>query len=134
MYNVLVLSLFFRLTDGLFSSNLFDRSPLRQPSWENDGEGSNMVSLVIVSEYNKMKQLVRDRAKKLRDANGLPEKALPFPSTALVNTVHKDPHTKSPRTMVVVQIATVVDSPMAFPPRLPPENDFHHPVTSKRHL
>lgn len=43
---------------------------------ENDGEKSNMVSLVIVGEYDEMKQLVRDGAKKLRDAEGLPDEAL----------------------------------------------------------
>merc|ERR1719223_2415909 len=43
---------------------------------ENDGEKSNMVSLVIVGEYDDMKQLVRDGAKKLRDAEGLPDEAL----------------------------------------------------------
>ena len=35
-----------------------------------------MVSLVIVGEYDEMKQLVRDGAKKLRDAEGLPDEAL----------------------------------------------------------
>ncbi len=35
-----------------------------------------MVSLVIVGEYDEMKQLVRDGAKKLRDADGLPDEAL----------------------------------------------------------
>lgn len=40
---------------------------------END---KSMVSLVIVGEYDEMKQLVRDGAKKLRDADGLPDEAL----------------------------------------------------------
>ncbi len=35
-----------------------------------------MVSLVIIGEYDEMKQLVRDGAKKLRDAEGLPDEAL----------------------------------------------------------
>ena len=35
-----------------------------------------MVSLVIVGKNNEMKQLVRDRAKKLRDADGLHNEAL----------------------------------------------------------
>mmetsp|Transcript_7377 Transcript_7377/g.9152 ORF Transcript_7377/g.9152 Transcript_7377/m.9152 type:complete len:558 (+) Transcript_7377:663-2336(+) len=43
---------------------------------ENDKDKSNMVSLVIVGEYDEMKQLVRDGAKKLRDADGLPDEAL----------------------------------------------------------
>lgn len=43
---------------------------------ENDGEKSNMVSLVIVGEYDDMKQLVRDGAKKLRDADGQPDEVL----------------------------------------------------------
>lgn len=43
---------------------------------ENDGEKSNMVSLVVIGEYDEMKQLVRDGAKKLRDAEGLPDEAL----------------------------------------------------------
>mmetsp|Transcript_10389 Transcript_10389/g.13160 ORF Transcript_10389/g.13160 Transcript_10389/m.13160 type:complete len:507 (-) Transcript_10389:84-1604(-) len=43
---------------------------------ENDREKSNMVSLVIIGEYDEMKQLVRDGAKKLRDAEGLPDEAL----------------------------------------------------------
>jgi hypothetical protein len=41
-----------------------------------DDSDSQMVSLVIVGEYDEMKQLVRDGAKKLRDANGLPDDAL----------------------------------------------------------
>lgn len=43
---------------------------------ENDGEKSNMVSLAVVGEYDDMKQLVRDGAKKLRDAEDLPDEAL----------------------------------------------------------
>jgi hypothetical protein len=35
-----------------------------------------MVSLVIVGEYDEMKQLVRDGSKKLREANGLPDDVL----------------------------------------------------------
>lgn len=35
-----------------------------------------MVSLIIVGEYDEMKQLVRDGSKKLRDANGLPDDTL----------------------------------------------------------
>jgi len=37
---------------------------------------ANMVSLVIVGEYDEMKCLVKDGAKKLRDADGLPDQAL----------------------------------------------------------
>mmetsp|Transcript_8928 Transcript_8928/g.16248 ORF Transcript_8928/g.16248 Transcript_8928/m.16248 type:complete len:564 (-) Transcript_8928:184-1875(-) len=45
------------------------------------GEGKeddsvNMVSLVIVGEYDDMKHLVRDGSKKLRDAEGMPDEAL----------------------------------------------------------
>lgn len=43
---------------------------------ENEKDKSNMVSLIIVGEYDEMKQLVRDGAKKLRDAQGLPDEAL----------------------------------------------------------
>ncbi len=39
-------------------------------------EPVNMVSLIIVGEYDDMKQLVRDGSKKLRDAEGLPDEAL----------------------------------------------------------
>jgi len=39
-------------------------------------EPANMVSLVIVGEYDDMKQLVRDGSKKLREADGLPDDAL----------------------------------------------------------
>jgi hypothetical protein len=39
-------------------------------------EASNMVSVFIVGEYDDMKQLVRDGAKKLKDAEGLPDEAL----------------------------------------------------------
>lgn len=35
-----------------------------------------MVSLIIVGEYDEMKQLVRDGSKKLRDATGLPDDSL----------------------------------------------------------
>mmetsp|Transcript_29668 Transcript_29668/g.43788 ORF Transcript_29668/g.43788 Transcript_29668/m.43788 type:complete len:564 (+) Transcript_29668:176-1867(+) len=42
-----------------------------------DGEEpSNMVSLVIMGEYDEMKQLVRDGSKKLREAENLPDEAL----------------------------------------------------------
>lgn len=43
---------------------------------ENEGEKMNMVSLVIMGEYNDMKQLVKDGAKKLREAEGMPDEAL----------------------------------------------------------
>jgi len=43
---------------------------------ENDAEKSNMASLIVVGEYDDMKQLVRDGAKKLRDNDGLPDEAL----------------------------------------------------------
>lgn len=39
-------------------------------------EASNMVSVYVVGEYDDMKQLVRDGAKKLKDAEGLPDDAL----------------------------------------------------------
>lgn len=39
-------------------------------------EPANMVSLVIIGEYDDMKQLVRDGSKKLREADGLPDEAL----------------------------------------------------------
>lgn len=45
-------------------------------SAKNSEEPSNMVSLVIVGEYDDMKQLVRDGSKKLREAEGLPDEAL----------------------------------------------------------
>ena len=35
-----------------------------------------MISLVVIGEYDEMKQLVRDGSKKLRDAEGLPDEAL----------------------------------------------------------
>lgn len=40
------------------------------------GEPANMVSLVIMGEYDDMKYLVRDGSKKLRDARKLPDDAL----------------------------------------------------------
>lgn len=39
-------------------------------------EPINMVSLVIVGEYDDMKQLVRDGSRKLREAEGLPDEVL----------------------------------------------------------
>lgn len=39
-------------------------------------EPANMVSLVIIGEYDDMKHLVRDGSKKLREADGLPDEAL----------------------------------------------------------
>jgi hypothetical protein len=39
-------------------------------------EASNMVSVFIVGEYDDMKQLVRDGARKLKEAEGLPDEAL----------------------------------------------------------
>ena len=91
-----------------------------------------MVSLVIVGKNNEMKQLVRDGAENPVTPMDSPTKSS-YPSTALVNMVHKDPQTKSPKTMVVEQTATVVDSPIEFPPHLHPQNGFHRPVTSNRH-
>lgn len=41
-----------------------------------DDKDAQMLSLVIVGEYDEMKQLVRDGSKKLRDANGLPDDTL----------------------------------------------------------
>lgn len=41
-----------------------------------DDKEAQMVSLVIVGEYDEMKQLVRDGSKKLRDASDLPDEAL----------------------------------------------------------
>ena len=60
---------------------------------ENDGEKSNMASLIIIGEYDEMKQLVRDGAKKLRDAEGLPDEALlainrPRHSSPKKNIIH----------------------------------------------
>jgi hypothetical protein len=44
---------------------------------KDDGEEPvNMVSLVIVGEYDDMKQLVRDGSRKLREAEGLPDEVL----------------------------------------------------------
>lgn len=43
---------------------------------QDESEKSNMVSLVIMGEYDDMKHLVRDGSKKLRDAEGLPDEAL----------------------------------------------------------
>lgn len=43
---------------------------------ENDGVKSKIVSLVIIGEYDDMKQLVQDGAKKIRDAAGLPDDVL----------------------------------------------------------
>jgi hypothetical protein len=39
-------------------------------------EASNMVSVFVVGEYDGIKQLVRNGAKKLREAEGLPDEAL----------------------------------------------------------
>jgi len=46
------------------------------PGKENTGEKSNMLSLVVIGEYDDMKQLVRDGAKKLRDQDGQPDENL----------------------------------------------------------
>jgi hypothetical protein len=43
---------------------------------EDSDEPANMVSLVIVGEYDDMKQLVRDGSRKLREAEGLPDDVL----------------------------------------------------------
>jgi len=43
---------------------------------ENNGEKSNMLSIVVIGEYDDMKQLVRDGAKKLRDQDGQPDENL----------------------------------------------------------
>lgn len=43
---------------------------------ENDAEKSNMASLIVVGEYDDMKQLVRDGAKKLRDNDSHPDENL----------------------------------------------------------
>jgi len=43
---------------------------------ENDQEKSNMASLIVVGEYDDMKQLVRDGAKKLRDNDSHPDESL----------------------------------------------------------
>lgn len=43
---------------------------------ENDGEKPNMISIYPVGEYDDMKQLVRDGAKKLRDADKLPDDSI----------------------------------------------------------
>lgn len=43
---------------------------------ENDAEKSNMASLIVVGEYDDMKQLVRDGAKKLRDNENHPDENL----------------------------------------------------------
>jgi hypothetical protein len=43
---------------------------------ENDGEKPNMISIIVVGEYDDMKQLVRDGAKKLREADGRADDAL----------------------------------------------------------
>jgi hypothetical protein len=41
-----------------------------------EDDSTNMVSLVIVGEYDDMKHLVRDGSKKLRDAEGMPDETL----------------------------------------------------------
>mmetsp|Transcript_660 Transcript_660/g.1043 ORF Transcript_660/g.1043 Transcript_660/m.1043 type:complete len:462 (+) Transcript_660:436-1821(+) len=41
-----------------------------------DDKDAQMLSLVIIGEYDELKQLVRDGSKKLRDANGLPDQTL----------------------------------------------------------
>jgi len=43
---------------------------------ENDAEKSNMASLIVIGEYDDMKQLVRDGAKKLRDNESHPDENL----------------------------------------------------------
>ena len=64
-----------------------------------------MVSLVIVGKYDKMKQFVRNWAKNpVMPIDSLTNPS--YPSTAVINTVHEDLQTKSPKTMV--QIATAV--------------------------
>jgi hypothetical protein len=56
---------------------------------------TNMVSLVIVGEYDDMKQLVRDGSRKLRDAEGLPDEALLNINRPRSSQTSKTP--KSPR-------------------------------------
>lgn len=62
---------------------------------ENDGEKSNMVSLSVVGEYDDMKQLVRDGAKKLRDAEDLPDEALLGINRIRSTQQNRNPHYSS---------------------------------------
>lgn len=43
---------------------------------KDQADANNLVSLVIIGEYDDMKHLVRDGSKKLRDAEGLPDETL----------------------------------------------------------
>ncbi|KAL7579952.1 hypothetical protein ACA910_004948 [Epithemia clementina (nom. ined.)] len=52
---------------------------------------ASMVSLIVVGEYDDMKQLVRDGSKKLRDAAGLPDSHL-----AAINQLRVSEHPVSP--------------------------------------
>jgi hypothetical protein len=57
------------------ANDLVEESILSGKAPDSD-EPAHMVSLVIVGEYDDMKHLVRDGAKKLRDASELPDEAL----------------------------------------------------------
>lgn len=96
-----------------------------------DCSDAKLVSLVVVGEYDDMKQLVRDGSRKLREAEGLPDEALLSINrlrsstkskssqkqlrTSISTTSARRRHTSSPVTTVVTT------SPKAFPNSAPPK-------------
>uniref|UniRef100_A0A7S2YNC6 Uncharacterized protein n=1 Tax=Entomoneis paludosa TaxID=265537 RepID=A0A7S2YNC6_9STRA len=70
-------------------------------------EPATMVSLVVVGEYDDMKQLVRDGSKKLRDAVGLPDEHLTAVNQPRESAVAQTPSTGiSPRKRVSPSLVT----------------------------
>lgn len=49
---------------------------VKKKKGSNTEDDANMISLVIMGEYDDMKHLVRDGSKKLKDAEGLPDETL----------------------------------------------------------
>lgn len=68
---------------------------------------ATMVSLIIVGEYDDMKQLVRDGSKKLRDAAGLPDEHLTSVNQLRESSIVQPPSTTiSPRKRVSPSLVT----------------------------
>jgi hypothetical protein len=96
-----------------------------------DCTDAKMVSLVVVGEYDDMKQLVRDGSRKLREAEGLPDEALL--SVNRPRSTKSRSSQKSSRTPTSTSTSTrrrrtssspvtsVVPSPKAFPQSAPPK-------------
>lgn len=98
-----------------------------------DSIDSKVVSLVIVGEYDDMKQLVRDGSRKLREADGLPDEALfsvnrprvrsrsrTTPKQSRTTPTSSLSSTRRRRSSNSVEATDVTTSPKAFPQSAPP--------------